>query len=181
MSRTSVRSFVQSFIRSQAPIPLSTGAYGDEGEILLEIDMLMHEAASGRVDSHKCMAASWFMNSPVALVGKDALDGFAYLASTIVSRTRPMRLAMHDCELRERRDALYMAVTGAREALGAPQGYLAVYQRYDALLNERRALRVKRGGEEWRSLQALDLLWVLAPFLIEEDPSEVQEGVGCLC
>lgn len=171
----SIRGFVQQHIRAHRPV-LSTGAYGDEGDVLLEIECLMFDAILRGSEEHYQMGQAWARNLPTSILSQELRDGFAYIAETIVCRTNPRRLTMPTAELSDRRECLFAALTTFGDAPASE--HMDVFQRYAGVIESRGVISVERGGEEWRFLHRRDLLWIMAPFVVETEPSLVHERVA---
>jgi len=162
-----LREYLQDLVRDHRPL-LSTGAYGDEGQILFELDDLAHSALISGVPEQSEVGLTWLRNPALPDVAPETLQAMEYLVEVALSRTPLLRETLPVEEIARRRDQLYYHLTYGPE--GALPNHLAVYSRYANLLVQRKVGEIVRGGEEWLILRDRDCLSLLGPFLVEVEP-----------
>ena len=156
-------------IRASEP-PLSTGAYGDEGKVLLELIEMFNDILRGEETRYIEIALAWNGNLEIEMVGAVIRDTVTYLTSTIAMRTEPMRLTMSEEDLDDAKTELFHRL----DEFGAEPHALfkKTFERYFRVIENRDAVQMVRGGDEWRLLHRYDLLACLGPWIIEVDEME---------
>ena len=149
---------------------LSTGAYGDEGKIILELMETLVDVIRDEDPRHYDIAVAWASNVDVEELRPATRDAIRYLTSTIAARTEPMRLTMSPKALEDAKTELFHRL----DEFGAePHALLKkIFERYFRVIENRDAVQMVRGGDEWRLLHRYDLLACLGPWIIEVDEME---------
>jgi hypothetical protein len=150
------------------PRALSTGAYGDEGEVLMQIEShLLMILGKGHAEA----ILEW-MKAPVGRVSREFVHAVVGFAKEFVGEWTPLRWRASQREI----DAVLMDVMGVFRAKRLAPGWTPEGEGALVLDLERRVLKavhsrltfsVTRGGGEWQVLHGADLLPLLGPFLRE--------------
>lgn len=159
-----IRGYCHQIIRESEP-RLSTGAYGDEGKVLLELNEMFNDIMRGNEVSHIEFALAWRGNFEIEMAGPGIRDTIAYLVSTIAVRTKPMRLTMSQEDINEVKLDLFHRL----DAFSAEPHALfkKIFARYWRVMENQDVVEMVRGGDEWLLLHRYDLLACLGPWIVE--------------
>lgn len=156
-------------IRSIEPM-LSTGAYGDEGRVLLELLELFNSIMRGDETRHIEVALAWRWNQEIEKVTPAVQEAVTYLVTTIATRTRPRRLVMSPEEIEDVKADLFNRLRESRVETFAE--FKRLFERYGRVMQARETVELVRGGDEWLVLHRFDLLSCLGSWIIEVEMSE---------
>jgi hypothetical protein len=144
---------------------LSTGAYGDEGKVLLELVGIFSSILRGDEARHIEVALAWRGNLEMEKISPAVRDAFTYLATTTAARTQPMRLAMCQEALQDSKADLFNRLR--ESGVESHAMFEEIFDRYARLIDAREVVELVRGGDEWLVLHRFDLLVCLGPWIIE--------------
>jgi len=144
---------------------LSTGAYGDEGKILRDLEDLIESLMRGGQSIHIACGLAWRRNSKLDEIDMLVRLPIACATRAMAAHTKPRRLAMTDEEIGASKAELFNLLRDSK-ALRKTE-FREIFEKYSRVMNERKSVKLVRGGEEWLLLQGHDLLCCLGPWIIE--------------
>jgi len=163
-----IQEHCRQIIRSIEP-RLSTGAYGDEGRVFLELDQMVQSILRCEEARHIGVALAWKDNLEMERLSLDVREAVTYLATTFSTRTQPRRMAMSQEEIEDAKADLFNRLRGSRVKTYAE--FKRLFERYGRVMAAREAVELFRGGEEWLMLHRFDLLSCLGSWIIEVEMS----------
>lgn len=154
-------------IRSHRPT-LSTGAYGDEGEILMAIESHIAQVLQSAPMAHLKMVCS------TSLTDLGDLDDILTAAKTFLVGWKPIRFTIPGEMVHELREHLHQALRTEETRSGVSYHYLreSLFQALDA----RGVVSLVRGDDTWQLLHSLQLLHLLGAFLVEQEALPAEKG-----
>ena len=161
-----IQDHCRQIIRSIEP-RLSTGAYGDEGRVFLELDQLVQSILRCEEARHIEVALAWRDNLEMDRLSPDVREAVAYLATTFATRTPPRRLAMSQEEIEDAKADLFNRLRESRVTTYAE--FKQLFGCYARVMEARESVELARGGDEWLVLYRFDLLTCLSSWIIEVD------------
>lgn len=167
-----IQEHCRQIIRSIEP-RLSTGAYGDEGSVFLELDQLVQSILRCEEVRHIEVALAWRDNLEVERLSSDVREAVIYLATTFATRIQSRRLAMSQEEIEDVKGDLFNRLR--ESSVEAFAEFKRLFERYGRVMEARETLELVRGGDEWLVLHRLDLLSCLGSWIIEVEMS--REGL----
>jgi hypothetical protein len=170
-----VREAVRAQILRRAP-RLSTGAYGDEGQILLELDRVAFEGLQRITSAEgRDLALAWL--SDQARPSTDpAMHTWFLMLHGLMTRWRPLREAFGTDSLHGLQEAVRREL--GRFAPGEPDAYEWLADKICEVLAGKGLIDLRRGDPIWQVLLRTDLLAPLGPFVRESDMVAVETGVA---
>lgn len=163
-----IQEHCRQIIRSIKP-RLSTGAYGDEGRVFLELDQLVQSILRCEEVRYIELALAWRDNLEMERLSSDVRDAVTYLATTFATRSQPRRLAMSQEEIEDAKADLFNRLRESRVETYAE--FKRLFGCYGRVMEARETLELIRGGDEWLVLHRFDLLTCLGSWIIEAELS----------
>lgn len=163
-----VQDHCRQIVRSIEP-RLSTGAYGDEGRVFLELDQLVQSILRCEEVRHIEVALAWKDNLEMERLSSDVRNAVTYLATTFATRSQPGRLAMSQQEIEDVKADLFNRLRESSVETFAE--FKRLFERYGRVMEARDAVELVRGGDEWLVLHRFDLLPCLGSWIIEVEMS----------
>ncbi|MFN7957270.1 MAG: hypothetical protein U0P46_02940 [Holophagaceae bacterium] len=163
-----IQEHCRQIIRSIEP-RLSTGAYGDEGRVFLELEQLVQSILRCEEVRHIEVALAWRDNSEMERLSSDVREAVTYLVTTFATRSLPRRLAMSQEEIEDVKGDLFNRLRESSVETFAE--FKRLFERYGRVMEARETLELIRGGDEWLVLHRLDLLSCLSSWIIEVEMS----------
>ncbi len=163
-----IQQHCRKIIRSIEP-RLSTGAYGDEGGVVLEMEQLVQSILRCEEVRHIEVALAWRGNLEMERLSSDVREAFTYLVTTFATRSLPRRLAMSQEEIEDMKADLFDRLRASRAETFAE--FKRLFERYGRVMQARETVELVRGGDEWLVLHRFDLLSCLGSWIIEVEMS----------
>lgn len=168
---------------------LSTGAYGDEGCIMMAFDAKLVDQAKKNADLNahlklllpNCdcspeekMLKLWESNPPIDTIDFNTLRFMKDLFLSVIDEHIILRYRLRTPEELENINNIYikMSLDEVGNLKGLNKERMGYYNKYMMAIAGHDLFSIERGSEEWLMLLKLDLLSILGPWIRETSPDE---------